>query len=252
MRTSLFLSVLSLSLAVTGCGGGARSLGDPKAPSGSQQQAATQLGMSVDQSRNAGSDPDNGPALASAVYNIGSLANSQNLKQGLETATKKPKDFTDPTCVTTTGTTTKYNNCKNSGDSATINGEVSVTGDSSMLTVDYNNLTISGFGGSGTTGNLSLDGTVTITPTSINGALTAKLDATVSGTGGAGTTITSKVDYQNVVLSTECGISGGAIRVDYDISVKTVGGLGVGGASNQGGSAQFEWTACGMYTVRNS
>lgn len=252
MRTQLLLPVLSLSLAVAGCGGKARSLGAQEPPTSSQQQAATQLGESVDQSRNVGNEPDNGPALASAVYNIGSLANSQNLSQGLRLGMKQPKDFTDPSCASKSGDTTTYNNCKTSSDSATINGKVTVTGDSAMLTVDYDNLKISGFGGGGSSGDLVLDGAVTITPTSIDGTLTSKLDATVSGTGGAGTTITSKVDYDNVVLSSTCAISGGAIRVDYDISVKTVGGLGVGGASKQGGSALFEWTACGTYTVRNS
>ncbi len=246
MRMVFVLPVLSLSL-IAGCGGSKRSLGDPKSPTASQQQAATGLTGSITQVQENSTKPEQGPALAGSLYSIGGNATAGNLKQGLDYLTK---DFTDPGCVTKSGNTTTYNNCMNSGDSAKVNGSVTITGDLTNLTVSYNKLTISGFGGSGATGNLILDGSVTVTSTMIDGTLTTTLDATVSGTGGAGAKTVVVVDYNAVTYAQGC-ITGGAIRVDYDIKIATVGGIGVG-AGNTGGSALFEWTACNTFTVRNS
>lgn len=250
MRTLLILPVLSLSL-VTACGGSKRTLGDAKAPTTSQQQAATQLGSSVTQVSNTGTSPDQGPALASSIYSIGGSATAGNLKQGLDAGSKEPKDFSNPTCVTKSGTTTTYKDCMSANDSAKINGSVTITGDiGTGLTVSYNKLTIGGFGGNGSTSDLVLDGSVTLTSTSIDGTLTTTLATSVAGTGGAGAKTVVTVDYASVTMVEGC-ISSGSIRVDYDIKIATVGGIGVG-AGNTGGSALFEWTGCGTYTVRNS
>lgn len=244
MRALWLLPVLSLSLlSSVGCGGSKRKLGASTQPSSAQMSAAQTLDTSITRIAGQGSDNKQGPALAAELYSAGTSATAENVKQGLE-GTHEAKDFTDPTCVTTSGGKTTYNNCMQTGGGGNVNGSITVTGElGTTLTVDYDNLKV----GSGS-GDLVMDGAVTMTPTTLDGTLTISINATVSGAGAKTTVV---IDY-NAVSYSACGISAGVVRIDWDYKVSSVGGIGVGTAGNLGGSVEMTWTACDTFTVRNS
>lgn len=243
MRKSIV--VLVAFVAFVGCGGGARKLGSLKSPSGAQQQAATTINGSTTNLQSAGTDANQGPALALSLFGAGQSATAENVKQGLDGG-KSPEDFQDPSCAVKSGTSITYNNCKSSDGQSTITGTVSATGAvGTSLTVTFDGLKITTTGQA--TGSYTADGSVTITPTMIVGELDIKLDATVSG---AGAKTTVKITW-DAGLS-ECGISSGTVRIDQDTSITTVGGIGLGGSTHTGGSVEFDYTACNTFMARNS
>lgn len=229
MTRKLF-SVLIIA-ALAGCGGGLK-LGDPEAPTSTQQQANTQLGSSTsDLTALKGGSQDKVWSLQAMMSGIG--ATGTKIK-----ASTKGVGFplrgdgplapqSDPSCVTGDGTTGwTYNHCEDDGTS--IDGSVKLSGDT--VTID---LSIS----SSSQGSvkITLKGSITVTETSLDGSL--RYDVTASYAGYTGGSIHTKVDYNQVTFAEGC-VTGGSITIDYS-------------AAGVSGLAEYEYTGCNQLTVRN-
>jgi hypothetical protein len=121
----------------------------------------------------------------------------------------------EQSCYQVDGTSATYTNCTFSGEGAsgTINGSVSVNGD--VITIDL----IIDIQAQGTTIKVEYDGELTITATSIDGALTIKYDIDISaytGTGApAGTpqTVEAEIsmDFNDITLDASGCATGGTM-----------------------------------------
>ncbi len=214
-------------------------------PRPSQQQAASALASVADQLRDVAAAGDDrwlrSHDLAVSLLDLGLDAAGpaeQKLRGGTGT-------ISNPSCLEVTGHTTAYRMCR--ADNFTIDGAITSETDGSGVThLIYWALTLEQ-ATAGASVTMALDGEVWLSPTAMRGVLTVKLDSRVNG---APTQVTTRVSYNDVTIS-PCGISSGSIRVDYDIVVSTVGGIGLP-PIHSGGSVLLEWTACNDLTARNS
>ena len=230
---SLFVLSLAVVAGMTACGA---KLGDPQPPTSSQMQAQTQLTTSTDQINTLGTKPDSTFALYGTMSGIGPLAVDMSAKKtsGLGgDGSLVPQDL-PPGCYTgdaATGYT--YKDCKN-GDT-TINGTVKIAGQTTTI-----DLTVAS-SSQGTNAKITLSGAITNTGSHISGALTYKIAIDLGAfgglAGGAGN-ITTVVTYDMGYTSSPACINSGTIRVDYN-------------QSGYSGVAEFNYTGCNMYKVRN-
>lgn len=221
------LSVVLL-VGLVGCGG--KELGSPKDPTTSQQQAAQQMGGSIDTMEGLHKNADGVFSLYSYASSVGALAADKSAKTSSLSQELRlgPSDLGN--CVTgnaDTGWT--YNNCNQSG--VGINGSILISGQTT--TVD---LTVTTSASSSSV-KMTLKGTLTDTGTHLSGDLAYELSLNVSGLPGGMGESKTKIVYDIDYTSEPTCITGGFIEVD------------VSGATS--GTARFEWTACNTYKVRN-
>lgn len=232
-----YACVVLMAAATAGCGG-QRSVGEPMAPTSSQMQAATQATMSIDQFSSIKANPQNALSIQGQIAAMGALAIDPSRRQGLNGSdgSDLAPAGTPPGCISgdaATGYT--YTDCTSSSGSgsSTVNGTVKVTGDTVAMDLK---ITASG---SGANVEITLKGSVTVTATTITGQMVYETKiAGVSGLPGVGATGTKyTVTYDATYSANPVCITKGSVRVDVDGALS--------------GSALFEWTGCGMYTVRN-
>ena len=225
-------SLLALVAGGAACG---RQLGEPQAPTASQQQASTQLTANIEQITSLKAKPDSVFALYAAFAALGPQAVDPNAKKssGL-TEDLLPADLPAGCVSGSPGTGWTYTNC--TSNNTTINGTVKISGDTTTFDLQIK------ASGQGANVKLSLVGTVTNAANRMTGDITYEVKVDLGGIPnptGAGDQKT-KVVYDITYTTNPTCITAGSIRVDYDVS---------GGAVS--GSAQFEWTGCNMYKVRN-
>lgn len=229
MRRLLVVPIVGLFAA---CG---PKLGDPVPPTSNQMQANTQLTTSVDQIAQLGKKPDNAFALYGTLSAVGPTAVDPSAKKSaLWTGELGAQDLTPAGCASgseATGYT--YNNCSSGG--TTINGSVKISGGKTDIDLQVKSSS------QGANAKLSLVGSVTNDGSHLAGDLTYQIELDLGGlgglTGGAGnikTTVKYDLNYGQAPVC----IKSGTLRVDYE----------AGGTT---GVAQFEYTGCGTYTVRN-
>jgi len=237
MSTVRSYACVVLMAAAAACGG-QRAVGEPMAPTSSQMQAATQATMSIDQFSSIKANPQNALSIQGQIAALGGLAIDPSRRQGLNGSdgSDLAPSADPPACITgdaASGWT--YTNCTSSSGSgsSTVNGTVKVTGDTIAM-----DLKISA---SGSTANVevTLKGSVTVTATTITGQMVYETKvAGITGLPGVGATGTKyTVTYDATYSSNPVCITKGSVRVDVDGALS--------------GSALFEWTGCGTYTVRN-
>jgi hypothetical protein len=229
MRPTFFAMPL---LFLAACG---PKLSEPMPATSNQKTASTQLTSSVDQVAQIGNKPDNAFALYSTMAALGPLAVDPSAKKALSTHSASPQELSPPGCASGSAATGyTYNNCGSGG--TTINGTVKISGTSTTM-----DLQISA-SNQGTNIKLSLVGSFSNDGTNFKGDMVYELKLDLGGFGGipgAGsanqkTTVKYDLTYQKNPVC----ISSGFIRVDYETAAQT-------------GVAQFEYTGCNTYLVRN-
>lgn len=219
-------------LFLSACG---PKLSEPMPATSNQKSASTQLTGSVDQVSQIGTKPDNAFSLYSTMAAIGPLAVDPSAKKALSTLSATPQELSPPGCASGSAATGyTYNNCGSGG--TTINGSVKISGTTTTMDLQISS------SGQGANVKLSLVGSLTNDGTNFKGDMVYELKLDLGGLGGipgAGsanqkTTVKYDLTYQKNPVC----ISSGMIRVDYE-------------SAGQTGVAQFEYTGCNTYLVRN-
>ncbi len=230
MRTLSMLTVLAAMSS--GCGSSGPALGDPKPPTSSQMQGAVTLDTTSAQVVQATllAKPDNVRAVLSNVILVGTQAVSSGGGAGLKL---EPEDFPAACTSGDAAGGWTYTNCTDG--QTTYNGTVKANASGVAIA-----LTLKNSGQSTTT--ITLNGTVTSTASSTVGKLSYDLKVDVAGLGGIGGTdaanINSTIEWNITGINAAgCAIAG-TTRVDY-----TAGG--------QHHAAEYTYTGCGTFTVRN-
>jgi hypothetical protein len=234
-------AIAILSIALAACGGGAPTLGSPEAPTSQQQQAVTQLNTSTKTVTEIQAGGQTGQSkvmeLFAMMAGIGPTATKMRTSTGGFPFALGPEptlfdpSFMPTTCVTPSGTSWTYNQCKSDDGKTTINGSVTVNGSSVALDLTFATSAQANV-------DIKLKGTLTVTPSSINGTLTYSVGASVGGLPGTGVAITTTVDYRMITFTANC-ITSGSIYVQYT-------GAGVDQA------AEILFTDCNMVQVKNA
>jgi hypothetical protein len=234
------LALLSVSvlLGAVGCGSKSASYGAPTAPTGSQMQAVTSFNdmsgrMSV--AAKGMSDKDKVFGVQALMASLqGSAINQSSTTSALSLF----ESDIDPACVTgTPATGFTYTACATTG--GTINGSVKIT----PTSVAYD-LKIS-VSASGTSTELTLVGTVTVTGGRITGDLEYKIHINLgaaAGLGGLGgvtnTDVLTKAIFDIGYTETPSCITDGTVEVTVDYA----------GTFH---AAKFTFAGCGNVTVQN-
>jgi len=228
MRTTLFAGI-ALAAALAACGGKTLKEFQPSATD-KQNAAAT-----IDDTKslaNLRTNSQDGAAL-SAFSEIQAGANqllgSAQVAKGLSAEQSGLRSYEN--CVTEAGGTITYNNCTDG--SQTINGTISISGDT--VSVDLR----IGYSSGGYSGDVTYQGSVTITASSVNGSLSFDYEM-------ASTTYSVDISYEAIGLDAAgCAISG-SMAIDQSVKIAGVGSLGGVTGGSTGTSFRVDFgPACG-------
>lgn len=213
---------LVLSMSTTACG---PALGEPMQPTSNQTVAAQQLDGSTSQIVEIKSKPDSAFSLYGTISSLGPLAVSPGA--GKSSALFNTLDLS-PGCVTGSATAGYTYKCPQ------VEGSVTFTGTTTNI-----DLKILSSGGTATA-EVTLKGAVSNDGSSIKGDLTTetKVNLGVTLPGFASPNVKTHVTYDIGYQASPACVTTGKILVEYT-------------AAGTGGTAQFEYTGCGTFLVRN-
>jgi hypothetical protein len=225
--TSLFLSTgLASALALSACG---PSLGEPKMPTSSQTQAAKQLDGTTTQVSQLQMDRGAAFSLFGSINAVGPQAAGPSAKSSALLQALTNPLAVDDKCVTGDGNTGWTYACTE------VTGTVKFSG--GTTTIDLKIMA----SGSGSSIETTFKGSVTNGAGKLTGDLTAetKVNLGISLPGVPNADVKTHVNYDiNYTASPAC-VNAGKILVEYS-------------AAGQNGAAQFEYTGCNTFMVRNS
>lgn len=222
-KITLFSTGLLAATALTACGSG---LGEPQAPTSNQTQAAKQLDGSTDQIVQIKGKPDSAFSLYGTIAAIGPSAVDPTAKN--RSGLYYPQDLPSG-CVTGDANSGYTYKCPQ------VEGSVSFSGTTTNI-----DLKILGSGG-GVSAEVTLKGSVSNDGTSIKGDLTSstKVNLGISLPGIPSADVTTHVNYDVSYKANPACVTAGKILVEYT-------------AATQSGKAQFEYSGCNTFKVRNS
>jgi hypothetical protein len=260
------LKYISASICVAllaACGGSGNAAlsrtftyGAATAPSASEQSAAStaQANLSSTTSFSSAADVNKGAAVVGFAESMATIAfgsstfavapNGTNLRAALRAA-----DFS--ACAAVSGNTVTFSNCSEIYSSFTLTLNGTITGSAGTVTW---NVTAT-FSGSqnGTTVNVALheSGTLTVTSTKVTGDALVEISASGSANGQSASLAVSHAVILDLTYQSGCAtnVTGGLVEVKRAWTQKP---SGASGSAYSDAGVKFTWTDCNAITVQHS
>lgn len=219
MKSKIAIPVFAALLTLAACSGGGVKEFTPSAEEKVQATAVVQDTQAL-QSLKADLSGDNALGKFSEIQSGASYLTSQQMSRNSSSSSGIPGLLTaEPVfrmgdCAVVTSTKVTYDNCDFSGGN--INGYITVSGDVIEMDVSIT------FSSSGYSGVYRYRGAITVTDTSVDGALNIRYEI-------SSVSYDLDIRYSDVQLADGCPV-GGMLRVEVDTSVSGYGNIGSGSA----------------------